>query len=283
MVVGFSDEDHKHLEKLYRRGVNNGVEELRILNHEESLELEPNLSDKVTCSLLVPTSAIVSPWELALAMAEVAKLNGVDILLNNRVEAISKGEVFKVKTNQGEYEAKYVINAAGVMADKVHELIGKKEFTILPAKGEYYLLDKGECSRVSRTIFMCPTKLGKGVLVSPTVHGNLIVGPDAVDTESDDTSTSYEGLAFVRKMAALSVPSVNFRENIRNFAGIRAKNDRGDFIVEESRSVPDFFNIAGIMSPGLSSAPSLALAAVDWLPRQNTVSCRFRLYRCSNS
>ena len=115
---------------------------------------------------------------------------------------------------------------------------------------------------------MCPTKLGKGVLVSPTVHGNLIVGPDAVDTESDDTSTSYEGLAFVRKMAALSVPSVNFRENIRNFAGIRAKNDRGDFIVEESRSVPDFFNIAGIMSPGLSSAPSLALAAVDWLQKK---------------
>ena len=265
MVVGFNDEDRQHLEKLYNRGVNNGVEQLRILDQEETLELEPNLSKKVTCSLLVPTSAIVSPWELALAMAETAKLNGVDILLNNRVEAISKDEVFKVKTNQGEYEAKYVINAAGVMADKIHELIGEKEFSIFPAKGEYYLLDKSECQRVSRTIFMCPTKLGKGVLVSPTVHGNLIVGPDAVDTESEDTSTSYEGLAFVRKMATLSVPSVNFRENIRNFAGIRAKNDSGDFIVEESKSVPDFFNIAGIMSPGLSSAPSLALAAVDWL------------------
>ena len=158
---------------------------------------------------------------------------------------------------------------AGVKADAVHELIGEKEFTISPSKGEYYLLDKSEGNRTSRTIFQCPTAAGKGVLISPTVHGNLIVGPDATATDSDNTATSYDGLKFVRETAYRSIPSVNYRENIRNFAGLRAKNDRGDFIIEESHSVPDFFNLAGIMSPGLSSAPSIALEVIDWLVSKN--------------
>jgi glycerol-3-phosphate dehydrogenase len=195
---------------------------------------------------------------------ETAVRNGVELKLNNRVEAISKKDgVFTIKTNADEYQAKYIINAAGVHSDAVHELIGEKEFTITTVKGEYYLLDKSESSRCQRTIFQCPSAVGKGVLVSPTVHGNLIVGPNAVD--SDNVDTTYEGLQFIKKRAQRSIPFIAFGENIRNFAGLRAKNDRGDFIVEESRSVPDFFNIAGIMSPGLTSAPSLGLAAVDWL------------------
>lgn len=264
LVVGFDDRDMKTIQTLYERGLANGVEFLKILNREETHDLEPQLSADVRGALLAPTSAIVSPWELALALMEVAVENGVELKLNNKVEAISKSdEVFTVRTSEGEYQGRYVVNAAGIYSDVIHEMIGQKEFTITRTKGEYYLLDKSEGNRVSHTIFQCPSKVGKGVLVSPTVHGNLIVGPNAED--SDNTDTTYEGLQFVRKTAVRSVPFISFGDNIRNFAGIRAKNDRGDFIVEESHSVPGFYNIAGIMSPGLSSAPSLALEAVDWL------------------
>ncbi len=264
LVVGFDEKDMETIQTLYERGLANGVEFLKILSREETHDLEPQLSADVQGALLAPTSAIVSPWELALALMEVAVENGVELKLNNKVEAISKSdEVFTVKTSEGEYKSRYVVNAAGIYSDAIHEMIGQKEFTITRTKGEYYLLDKSEGSRVSHTIFQCPSKVGKGVLVSPTVHGNLIVGPNAED--SDNTDTTYAGLQFVRKTAVRSVPFISFGDNIRNFAGIRAKNDRGDFIVEESHSVPGFYNIAGIMSPGLSSAPSLALEAVDWL------------------
>ncbi|MBQ3383905.1 MAG: NAD(P)/FAD-dependent oxidoreductase [Erysipelotrichaceae bacterium] len=264
LVVGFDEKDMETIQTLYERGLANGVEFLKILSREETHDLEPQLSADVQGALLAPTSAIVSPWELALALMEVAVENGVELKLNNKVEAISKSdEVFTVKTSEGEYKSRYVVNAAGINSDVIHEMIGQKEFTITRTKGEYYLLDKSEGNRVSHTIFQCPSKVGKGVLVSPTVHGNLIVGPNAED--SDNTDTTYEGLQFVRKTAVRSVPFISFGDNIRNFAGIRAKNDRGDFIVEESHSVLGFYNIAGIMSPGLSSAPSLALEAVDWL------------------
>lgn len=264
LVVGFDDHDMETIQTLYERGLANGVEFLKILNREQTHDLEPELSPDIKGALLAPTSAIVSPWELALALMEVAVENGVELKLNNKVEAISKdNDVFTIKTSEGEYQTRYVVNAAGIYSDAVHEMIGQKEFTITKTKGEYYLLDKSEGSRTSHTIFQCPSRVGKGVLVSPTVHGNLIVGPNAED--SDNTDTTYEGLQFVRKTAVRSIPFISFGDNIRNFAGIRAKNDRKDFIVEESHSVPGFYNIAGIMSPGLSSAPSLALEAIEWL------------------
>ena len=254
MVIGFDNKDMETIRTLYDRGLANGVEHLEILDREETHLLEPQLSADVKGCLLVPDSAIVSPWELALALMETAVKNGVELKLNNRVEAISRDdEGFIIKTSEGECRSRYIINAAGINSDKVHELIGDKEFTITKTKGEDYLLDKSEFTRASRTIFQCPS----------AVHGNLIVGPNAED--SDNTDTTYEGLQFVRKAAVRSIPFISFGDNIRNFAGIRAKNDRKDFIVEESHSVPGFYNIAGIMSPGLSSAPSLALEAVEWV------------------
>lgn len=266
MVIGFDEDDEKMVHTLYERGLANGVEGLEILDGKTVQKLEPCVSDKVTCALLAKTSAIVSPWEYALALAETAVRNGVEVKLNNRVTAISRnGEAFTVTTVKGKYECRYIINCAGLYADKVHQMIGEKEFKIIPSRGQYYLLDKAEGRRVSRTVFQCPTKDGKGVLVSPTVHGNLIVGPDAEDNDDFSVATTTEGLNFVRNASKKSIPTVDFRENIRNFAGVRAKSDRPDFILEESRSVKNFYNIAGIKSPGLSSAPSLALEAVQWL------------------
>ncbi len=266
LVIGFNDEDLVTINNLYQRGLTNGVEQLEVLNQEEVLALEPQLNKEVKGALLAKTSAIVSPWELTLALAETAIRNGVDLKLRNKVIAISKeNDIFTVTTNQASYQSKYIVNAAGCNGDKVFELIGEKEFTISYSRGQYYLLDKSEGTRCSHTIFQCPNEFGKGVLVSPTVHGNLIVGPNAEDNGENSTDTTSSGLAFVKETAAKSIPSINFNENIRNFAGVRAKSDRHDFIVEESKSVNNFFNIVGIKSPGLSAAVSLGLAVVDWL------------------
>jgi len=266
LVLAFDDDDLNIVKKLKLRGDNNSVEGLQILNKQETKQLEPEISDNVIGALWAPTSAIISPWQYTLALAQVANVNGVEFKFNNEVTTISKeNDIFTLTTKQGQYQAKYVINAAGCYSDKVHELIGKKEFTILPAKGEYCLLDKAQGARIKHTLFQCPNKDGKGVLVSPTVHGNLIVGPNSLVSEADDIDTTYEGLAFVKKAAAKSVETIDYRDNIRNFAGVRARSDSHDFIIEESKSVANFFNLAGICSPGLSSAPAIGLQAVKWV------------------
>ncbi len=266
-VLAFDEADLAHVQKLYEQGVANGVPGIAVISGEEAKRMEPNLSDKVIGALYAPSSAIISPWEYALAMAETAVRNGVDIRTSSRVTAIKKVEnQFEIQTSSGNYRAKYIINAAGVHSAEVHELIGEKEFEIHPVRGQYFLLDKSEGSRVTRTIFQCPTAAGKGVLVSPTVHGNLIVGPDAEPvSDGDDVSTTAEGLEYVKLMSQKSVPSTSFRDNIRNFSGIRSQSDRSDFIIEESHSVKNFFNLAGIKSPGLSAAPAIAKEAVKLL------------------
>ena len=266
MVLAFSDEELEHVNKLYQRGIDNGVKDLSVLNAEQVLKLEPNITKNVKGALLAKTSAIVSPWELTYALALTAVKNGVELKLNNKVTAIAKeNEIFTITTDKSQYQSRYIFNASGIHADKIHELIGKKEFTITPVRGQYYLLDKSQGNKCTHTLFQCPNALGKGVVVSPTVHGNLIVGPDAETINNEDKSTTSSGLAYVKEKAAKSIDSLNYGENIRNFAGIRAKSDRKDFIVEESKSVSNFFNLAGMASPALSSAPAIALAAVDWL------------------
>lgn len=264
MVLAFDEQDRKRLRTLLERGRANGVPELRLISGDEARRLEPELSEKVVEALLAPSAAIVNPWEYALAMAETAVRNGVALHRCCRVTNIARKDGgFAVTTTGGEFHGRYIINAAGVNAGMVHELIGKKNFTIRPVKGEYYLLDKSEGTRVSRTIFQCPSEVGKGVLVAPTVHGNLIVGPTAEPSASDNIANTAKGLQAVRELSVRSVPGVNFRDNIRNFAGVRANSDRGDFIIEESSGVPGFFNAAGICSPGLSAAPAIARYLVE--------------------
>ena len=229
--------------------------------------MEPNLADTVLGSLYAPSAGIVSPWELTLALIETAVRNGVELKLESAVRAITKeDDCFCVTTDRETIESRFVLNAAGVHCGDVAELIAKKEFTIQPNRGEYFLLDKCEGTKVHSTIFQCPNENGKGVLISPTVHGNLIVGPNAVNvTDADNTKNTAEGLDFVRAAAVKSVPTLSFRDNIRNFTGIRANHSADDFLIGESRSVPGLFNLAGIKSPGLSSAPAIALEAVAYL------------------
>lgn len=264
LVLAFSPEDDATLHTLLQRGQTNGVPELRLLTGDEAREMDPNLSDRVTSALYAPTAAICSPWEYCLALAETAVHNGAELHLDTAVTGLEHQENgWLVHTSKGDFRSRYVINAAGVWAQAVHEMAAPATFTIRPSRGQYFLLDKSEGSRVGHVIFQCPGPNGKGVLVAPTVHGNLIVGPDATPVEGDDVSTTADGLAFVRDTALKSVPSVNFRESIRNFAGVRSSTDRGDFIIE--LAAPHFLDLAGICSPGLTAAPAIAEYAAQLL------------------
>ena len=266
LVLSLSEEDDATLKTLYARGLANGVPGLELLDREQTLALEPNLSPAVRGALYAPSAGIVNPWELCCAMAESAVRNGVELHLSAPVTAIERTEDgYRLQTPKGEFSARYVVNCAGTRSDRIAGLVGDHSFTILPAKGEYFLLDKSEGQRVEHVIFQCPSKLGKGVLVTPTVHGNLLVGPNAAPADPEDTTNSAEGLAFVRASALRSVPGINFRDNIRNFAGVRANADREDFILEESAAAPGFIHAAGIRSPGLSAAPAIGEEVVDLL------------------
>ena len=268
LVLAFDENDRGTLEKLYRQGKENGVPGLELLEGDAARKMEPNLSEEVVAALYAPSAGIVSPWEYALAMAETAVKNGVELYLQQRVTAIEKLSTgWRVSTHTGSFDTRYVFNAAGVQAAEVHNLALPQSFKILPDRGQYYLLDKSEGQRVSHVIFQCPTKVGKGVLVSPTVHGNLIVGPNAEEIpDGEDTATTGSGLEFVKKMAMRSVPSVNFRDSIRNFAGVRAVSDQEDFIL--GRAADGFYDLAGIKSPGLTAAPASAKYIVE-LARQD--------------
>jgi len=267
LVLAFDEADKAHLQKLYDRGCANGVPGLALLDGAAVRSMEPELSGEVVGALYAPTAGIVNPWELGLAMAETGVRNGAELFLNTAVTGIEKcaDGSFCAHTDKGDFSARYILSAAGVQCGEIRAMLETPDYTVTPTRGQYYLLDKSEGSRVSRTIFQCPNEKGKGILVSPTVHGNLIVGPDAIPGAADDCTTDSDGLAAVGAAAKRSVPGVDLRQNIRNFAGVRANSDRDDFIIEQSKAFPGFFDFAGVKSPGLTAAPAIGEYAVELL------------------
>ena len=266
LVLSLREEDDATLHTLYDRGLANGVPGLRLLSGAEALALEPGLNPGVRGALLAPSAAIVNPWELCLALAETAVRNGAQLRRSAPVTAIRRTEEgFVLSTPRGEVRARYVVNAAGTLCGRVAALAGDDSIRLRPARGEYYLLDKGEGGRVGHVVFQCPTPRGKGVLVTPTVHGNLLTGPSNDLSGPEDTANTAAGLAYVRESALRAVPGIDFRENIRCFAGVRANTDREDFILEESAAVPGLIHAAGIRSPGLSAAPAIGPEVAELL------------------
>lgn len=273
LVVCTKDQDRSGLDKLMEKGIANHVPGLRILEREELIRMEPNLSDDVTCALYAPTGGIVCPFHLTMAFAENAYDNGVSFYLNTEVTGITRSEnCYCIKVNRKEgvcsgtpldpgthtIETKAVVNAAGVYSDVMNNLVSGQKLSITARKGEYMLLDKSAGTHVSHTIFQLPGKMGKGVLVTPTVHGNLLVGPTATDIDNKEgVNTTADGLDYLGKTAALSVKDLPLRQVITSFAGLRAHETQNDFIIGELADAPGFFNAAGIESPGLSSAPAI--------------------------
>ena len=266
LVLAFTEEEEATIKTLYERGVANGVPGLRIIDAEEIQKMEPQVSKEARAALYAPSAGIITPWEYTLAFAETAIRNGVKLTLNapvTAIEALPEGG-YRMKTPKGEFEARYVINAAGVHSDKIHEMVAEKTFTVKPNRGEYYVMDKAECFRANHVLFQCPNQDGKGVLVTPTMDHNLLVGPNAVGVEDGDrVNNTAEGMAFVREKAGKTVPTINYRNAIRNFAGIRANTEKDEFQI--GIAAKNFIDLAGIKSPGLSSAPAIALEAVKLL------------------
>ena len=265
LVVCTEEENRPGLEVLLERGIKNGVEGLRIIERDELVQMEPNISDEAVAALYAPTAGIICPFNLNIAMAENAYTNGVEFHFNTKVEKIEKIDGgFRIFTNQGEFETKCVVNAAGVYADQIHNMVSDKKLTIVPRRGDYVLLDKVAGKHVNHTIFALPGKYGKGVLVSPTIHGNLIVGPTAIDIEDKEgTNTTRAGLDEVTTKCAKTVKNVPLRQVITSFAGLRAHESGHEFIIEELKEAPGFVDCAGIESPGLSSSPAIGCMVAD--------------------
>jgi len=264
LVVGFGEADEATIRELCERGRRNGVEGVRVLSGDEVREIEPNIGSGVTSALLAPTGAIVCPYELAMAAVGNAMDNGAVLRLDYPVTDIVACEGgYEVFSGECSVSARYVINCAGAHSDEIARLVGDDSFTVTPRRGEYMLLDRECGDLVSHTIFRCPSKMGKGILVTPTVDGNLLLGPTAEDIEDkEDTSTTREGLEKIRALASEQVSGINLGKVITSFTGLRSVGSTGDFII----NIRDgFINVAAIESPGLSSSPAIAEYVADLL------------------
>ncbi|MFL0247296.1 NAD(P)/FAD-dependent oxidoreductase [Candidatus Clostridium stratigraminis] len=260
LVLCFDKNDYHKLIELKEQGKKNGVPDLQILDAAEIHEIEPNVSKEVVAALYAPTGGIVCPYEFTIALAENAYLNGVEFRLGTKVMDIKKNEnPFAINTNNGVIESKLIINAAGLFSDDINNMVSNNKIKIIPRKGEYCLFDKAAGSLVSKTIFQLPSALGKGVLVTPTVDGNLLIGPNAVDTlDKLDLATTKEGLEDILEKAKKSIRNIPMNLIITSFTGLRARTEADDFIIGEASDVKGFINAASIESPGLSSAPAIA-------------------------
>ena len=292
MVLAFTEDELEAICGLRERGEHNGVEGLRVIDARELRELEPNVSPEALGALLVPTGAICDPYQVAFRAGENAARNGVEFNFSSKVVGIEPaqtptadsaqavatgsarsaavepargaGYILHIEGAQGDVaeavHARIVVNAAGVHADEIHDMVAPHAFSITPRRGEYNLMDTDMGGLFAHTMFQAPTKAGKGVLVSPTVHGNMLVGPNAVSQgDKDATATTAEGLAAITSAAKKTYPALNMRARITTFAGVRATGDTGDFEIGEVPSAPGFFDIACFESPGLTSAPAVAV------------------------
>ncbi|MGI6507731.1 MAG: NAD(P)/FAD-dependent oxidoreductase [Saccharofermentanales bacterium] len=313
-VVAFDEAQRATLELLLEQGIANGCEGLEILDGDVVRSREPNLSDDIVAALWIPESGVLNPWEFALAMAEVAVRNGVTFMPNTKVCGMSWqddhyeikscviGDRYSASANESELEngkhdtscsaakaampekitticSRYVINAAGVESDRIHNMVAPPAFDIVPTRGEYYLLDGTAAGRVvNSVIFPCPTCAGKGITVSPTIHGDFLVGPNSeVIGDREDTSVTRDALLDIAQKARQIVPNLNVRTSIRNFAGVRSNSTYGDFFI--AKSATNFIDLAAIKSPGLTCAPAIARIAREILGEEGVLRERRKDWR----
>jgi glycerol-3-phosphate dehydrogenase len=278
-VLAFDKDDEKVLQQLYDNGIKNGVTGMAIVDRDFILQKEPYVNPLVTKALYAKNAGIVSPYKLNIAAMDNAIMNGVMFLRETKVTGIEKkdglfhiavdvtGDICSMskidpikEEDRTDITAKIIINCAGAHADEISHMAGDDSFKIIPRRGEYILFDKTEGSRINTVLFQTPTEKGKGILVTPTVDGNLMIGPDAtLAQDKDDKCTNSDNLDYVYKTATQSYTGLNMKKSITVFAGIRATPNTSDFIIEESSKCRNFINVAGIESPGLTASPAIAV------------------------
>lgn len=263
LIVCTVPEERGKLDVLLQQGIDNGVPGVRIVEKEELLAMEKNLTPNAVAALYVPTGGLVDPFNMNVAFAENAAVNGTEFKFETEVEKINKKDGFyEIVTNKGTFETKIVVNAAGVYADVMHNMVSEKKMEIIARRGEYLLLDKELGDYFSATVFPLPGKMGKGILTAPTIHGNLFVGPSATDIDDkEDTRTTQEildDLVYKAQHSYLTKDVLPMNKVITSFSGLRAHEANHEFIIEEVADAPGFFDAAGIESPGLTSSPAIA-------------------------
>jgi glycerol-3-phosphate dehydrogenase len=265
LVVAFSEDGIPKLEELKKQGEENGVKKLSVIGQEELRRREPNIGQQACAALLVETGGIVCPYELTAANAENAAENGVLFYRNTPVERIEKGDgCWIVKSGGRSFSARAVINCAGLYSDQINNMVSENKFRITPRRGEYYIIDKKYAGLFHASIFQLPTKMGKGILVTPTVDGTILIGPTAEDIDNCfDTRTTAEGLAKAVKFGSVTWENIPMRDVITTFSGIRAHCDRDEFILGEAPDAPLFFNAGGVESPGLTASPAIGKYLAD--------------------
>ena len=264
LVIAFNDEQKETINELKKRGEANGVDGLEILDREELFRLEPNVSENAVGALYAKTGGIVCPYNLTFAAIGNAMDNGAELKCNFKVVKIDKiKDGYRIfSSNYETFESKIVINSAGINSGKIAALTGD-DYAVHARRGEYVLLDKTAGRLTNATLFFTPTKLGKGILVSPTADGNIILGPTAEDIEDNNTDTTAQGLSTIIRKASEMMRNVPFGETITSFSGVRAYNDRHDFIIEESKNNAGVIHLVGIESPGLTASPAIGKYVVE--------------------
>ncbi len=266
LVLAFDRQGLERLKKLYDNGIKNGVEGLELIEPQRVYEMEPNVAPGVTGALYAPTAGIVCPFLMTIAFGENAVANGVEFRLNTEVTGVTKGKEggWTVQTRAGALHTRAVVNAAGVYADLLHNMVSGKKLHITPRRGDYCLLDHTASGIVERTIFQVPGPEGKGVLVTPTIHDNILLGPTAIAVDDrEGNNTTAAGLDELLAKVGKTVSNVPTRQVITSFAGLRASEDGREFLVGEVEDAPFFFDCAGIESPGLSSAPAIGVELAE--------------------
>lgn len=284
LVCAFDKEEYETVKKLYQRGLKNRVKGISILSGDKVRKMEPRLSCEIVGALHVPNAGIICPYELTIAAMGNAMDNGVFLKLNYQVSAIEKQNgAFVISSSDGQsVMAKYLINCAGVFSGRISKMAGGEDIEILPRKGEYMLLDKTEGNTVRHTIFQVPNKDGKGILVTPTADGNLLVGPTAMAAENaQDTKTTAQALATVTSVCRKSVPDIDLKKVITSFSGIRASVKSGDFIITPSNKVENLINVAAIDSPGLTCCVSIAERVTSMLVNMGMNTEKNKTYKPS--
>ncbi|MDK2935459.1 MAG: glycerol-3-phosphate dehydrogenase [Eubacteriaceae bacterium] len=273
LVLAFEDEQLSKLKELYENGLKNGLDDLEILNHDQIMNLEPNVNPEVKHALYCKGAGVCCPFSYAIALAENAVANGVKLYLNTEISAIKKeaDHFILYDQHQNTYQSKFAINCAGVQSDQVEQMVGLNTFTITPRSGEYMLMVRGSGKIANTVLFQMPTKMGKGILVSPTYYGNLIIGPDAVNLNTGDKDTHTDRLLNIYQQARHTTDKINIKQFIRSFTGVRAVSSTDDFVIEKT-AVKGFINCGGIQSPGLTSSPAIADMVLDLLEQEG---CQF--------
>jgi len=281
LVVAKKKEEIKGLQKLKQQGDANGVNNLQIIDLNEVKRLEPNIEG--IAALYSPETAITSPYLLTIALAENALDNGVKFFLNTKIKGISNfnSSGFKIITNRGEFISSYIINSAGLYADKIARMMGENKYRIYPCRGEYHILDKNVSWLINHLVYPVPHAGagGLGIHLTPTINGNILVGPsDEYIKRKDNYSTTFKVMKMLSVEARKFLPLISPGYIIRSYSGLRAKqapsSEGGfwDFVIEESDTVNNFINLIGIESPGLTAAQPIAQRVVEIIDKKERLT-----------